>query len=125
MSYNLFLDDYRDPKRISWVQLPDVPWVCARDYDQFVQLVTHMGIPTLVSYDCDLCYEHYQAYFRYGPAYPLHYQEFKTKCGIHCLEFLLKLCKERGIKHPKYIMHSKNNFAAPFMTQMIEEFNAS
>lgn len=53
MSYNLFLDDIREP---SWVYKdpPFKQWVVARNYDEAVNIVEKYGFPNLVSLDHDL-----------------------------------------------------------------------
>jgi len=124
MSYHLFLDDAREPKHVHWVKLPDnVAWVKARSYTDFVKAVQTLGVPKFIAYDCDLCQEHYEAFFTYRELYTVQYRKFQTKCGIHCLEFILKLCKHLGLKHPEYVIHTQNHFAREFMTKMITEFN--
>lgn len=124
MSYYLFLDDSRKPQQVNWVALPEnVAWVCARSFHDFVYVIGQMGIPKFIAYDCDLCQEHYDAYFNMRERYVLHYKEFKERCGIHCLEYILKLCKDKGMKHPEAIVHSQNNYAKGFMENMIDAFN--
>lgn len=124
MSYNLFLDDRRYVADVDWVALPYASWVYIRSYEDFLKVIKMYGIPAFVSYDCDLCDEHYEAYFRYRTEYPEHRHEFKTKCGIHCLEHLLAICKEKGIAHPSYALHTQNEYARVFMDKLIREHNA-
>lgn len=124
MSYNLFLDDTRTPKDVTWIDLPKVHWEIAKSFSDFVFLIKTKGIPDLVSYDCDLCQEHYDNYFALRHTYPIHYHEFKTPCGIHCIEYLLRVCsvlKERP--HPPYFIHTMNNYAGPFMDNLIKDYN--
>jgi hypothetical protein len=126
MSYYLFLDDNRKPKDVTWVELPLVEWVIIRDYKAFREVLKTRGLPDLISYDCDLCDEHYEAYFKHKHEYPLHYKEFKTPCGIHCIEFVLECCKIlKNRPHPEYILHTMNHHAKPFMKSMIEKHNVS
>jgi hypothetical protein len=125
MSYYLFLDDSRKPSEVHWVALPEnVAWVVAKSYQEFTQVISELGLPKFITYDCDLCDEHYQAYFNLREAYPLHYRHFKTKCGIDCIDYLLKLCKKRGIKHPEHMLHTKNHYAIGVMASMIALHNA-
>ena len=122
--YYLFLDDARLPRQVTWEKLPEnVPWVHARSYSDFVQAIEKFGVPKFVAYDCDLCEEHYEAYFKLAEKYSLQYLDFKNKCGIHCLQYLLDVCKKKQINHPAYVIHTMNNHAKPFMDNMITQFN--
>jgi hypothetical protein len=123
MSYFLFLDDYRNPKDVNWVHIPDAGWNIVRNFEQFTEAIFTLGIPNMVSYDCDLADEHYKAYFNLGTEYVNHYQEFKTKCGIHCLDFLLDVCKRRSLYHPPFIIHSKNHYVHTHMIHKIWQHN--
>jgi hypothetical protein len=51
MTYNLFLDDIRDP---NWVYHKDSDWVICRSYDDAVNCVKKNGFPKMVSFDHDL-----------------------------------------------------------------------
>lgn len=126
MSYYLFLDDARKPSDVNWVPLPEnVAWVVARSYEDFVMTLNKMGIPKFIAYDNDLCEAHYHAFFNLREHYVVEYKNFETKCGIHCVEYLLKLCKKQGIKHPDFITHTRNHYAAAFIDAMIKSFNDS
>lgn len=118
---NLFLDDFRQPKDVTWVYLPPVTWEIVKDYDSFVEIINEQGIPNIISYDCDLDYEHYQAYFELKHAYPLHYKKFKNKCGIDCAEYLLEICKKQGLPHPLWVIHSMNNYGRDYINNLIEK----
>ncbi len=50
MSYNLFLDDIRDPDNI----YPSEKWELARDFKQFKLKIEIDGIPDCISFDNDL-----------------------------------------------------------------------
>lgn len=53
MTYNLFLDDIRDP---TWVynHPPFKEWVVCRNYQEAVDIVNSRGFPAHVSFDHDL-----------------------------------------------------------------------
>lgn len=124
MSYYLFMDDTRKPREVDWVTLPqNVGWEIAKSYNEFVAMIMKCGIPKFVTYDCDLCDEHYSAFFNLCEKYVTEYRKFKTKCGIDCIEHMLKLCKRKGIAHPQYAIHTKNHYAEPFMKKLIQEHN--
>lgn len=123
LPYNLFLDDYRNPKDVTWVALPDVEWIIVKSYQEFVNIIDERGIPKLVSYDCDLVDEHYKFFFSLKEDYVLKYRDFEVKCGIECLEYLLSQCDIEGVKHPEAIIHTKNHYAEEYMRGMIKNFN--
>lgn len=123
MSYHLFLDDTRRPDEVNWVFMPDVHWTIVRRAADFVQTITERGIPETIAYDCDLCDEHYQAYFIHKWRFPLHYKEFKIKCGIHCVEWMIEYCRKLGKRHPHAIVHSTNKYARPHMEALIKRYN--
>lgn len=124
MSYYLFLDDSRRPHQVHWKPLPEnVAWVQARSYTDFVYVISQMGIPKFVAYDCDLCQEHYDCYFSHREKYLIQYPSFQTKCGIDCVEYLIKLCKKNGVKHPEYIIHTQNNYVEGYMDKLIADYN--
>lgn len=121
MSYNLFLDDQRKPSDVKWIDLPLVDWTVVHHFGEFVNTIKKLGIPRFVSYDCDLCDAHYAAYHKYKHSYPLHYKEFAFPCGIHCVEFLIKVCEESKRPHPPYIIHSMNQYGGGYMDNLIKK----
>lgn len=126
MSYHLFLDDSRKPHQVDWVALPEnVAWVQARSYYDFVYALGQMGIPKFVAYDCDLCQEHYDAFFTHKEGYLDVYPNFLSKCGIHCLDYLINLCKKNGVRHPEFVIHTQNKYTKDFMQKKIEDYNAT
>ena len=60
MSYSLFLDDCRMPHQVNWVRIPDVEYEIVRSYEDFVAKIEKKGLPEFVSFDHDLCVEHYK-----------------------------------------------------------------
>lgn len=124
MSYYLFLDDTRIPHKVSWANLPEnVSWVIARSYDEFVATIDRMGVPQFVTYDCDLCDEHYEAYFKLRHDYVKHYKTFKTRCGIECAEYLINLCKKNDVRHPPFKAHTRNEYAQRLIEDIIHAHN--
>lgn len=123
MSYYLFLDDKRNPDGVNWVKLPDVQWLIARNYLEFTEILRTHGLPKMIAYDCDLCSEHYEALEELKGRYILHYPNFKAKCGIHCAEHVLDLCRKENVAHPQFIIHSLNKYAAEYMQRVIDSFN--
>lgn len=113
MAYHLFLDDGRQPKDVKWIDLPPYNWVVVKNYKEFVQTVKSKGIPETVSFDHDLCDEHYAEYtaahdpFLIGER-RIRYEIFQEKTGFDCAKFLTELCVEQKVPIPLYYIHTLN-----------------
>lgn len=133
MRYNLFLDDERIPRNVTWVHLPNLDWIIVRNYDEFVKHIVSFGLPETVSFDHDLADEHYKhmitdnslnghtafvdddlgglnVTFDYGA----------EKTGYDCAKWLVDFCIERSLKFPPYTVHSMNPVGAERIRQYIE-----
>lgn len=131
MSYNLFLDDIRFP----YVEKSDLKdsekefhnfisayhytfyepfkseqWLIARNYYQFVNIVTNKGVPKIVAFDHDLGMEHYESI----PTDPkikqtdIDYSKFQEKTGYDCAKWLCDYCQQYNVKFPEFFIHSMN-----------------
>lgn len=120
MSYHLFLDDERKPHNVTWVDIPRVIYEVVRNYEEFVNLIETSGVPEYVTFDHDLCEEHYMHMLKdcqlnstgqllfevandiqdydYGP----------TKTGYDCAKWLADYCVENNLKFPRYNVHTMN-----------------
>jgi hypothetical protein len=97
MSYNLFLDDTRNPNKF----LNDTRhWVVVRNYNQFVETIRKQGLPKFISFDHDLADEHYVQSVDYG--------KFKEKTGYDCATWLIEYCMNTEQSLPEYQVHSMN-----------------
>ena len=107
----LFLDDERDPYKVTWVEMPLGPWEIVRSYREFTDWVTKNGVPAFVSFDHDLADEHYRKSM-YNPDrhYSNYYTDgtFKEKTGRCCAQWLVELCLDSKIPIPPYQVHSMN-----------------
>jgi hypothetical protein len=133
MSYNLFLDDIRDPrdayiyprrdenkiildsKRLLCMSnIPESDWVVVRSYNEFIDIVRERGLPDVVSFDHDLHVEHIEHYFKVTvPTGIIEYDNLKHKTGKHCAEFLIdKWNKSTKINTPVTYIHSANIYGA-------------
>lgn len=92
MSYNIFLDDERYPKQVTWIKLPSVEWRIVRSYRQFVRTIERLGMPDIISFDHDL------------GVYP----EVPDSNGNHCLVWLIDRCAVNGLDLPSCYFHSMN-----------------
>lgn len=87
-TYNLWLDDLRDPKEYCpFYDDGELIWV--RDYDSFVLIIETRGLPKIVSFDHDLG---------------------EGKDGKDCANFLVNHCMkfEIPLSLPEYFVHSQN-----------------
>lgn len=113
MSYNLFLDDERHPKDVTWIELPLVDWVIVRSYDEFVRTILKDGLPKVITFDHDLADEHYKFYFQSkdsGTPYP--YDKCKEKTGYDCAKWLAEYCYSNEKPIPHFYCHTKNFIGA-------------
>jgi hypothetical protein len=113
MSYHLFLDDGRQPEDVKWLELPPLAWVVVHDYKEFVNAIRTRGIPATVSFDHDLCQEHYDEYtcahdprmLSFGT---IRYHIFKEKTGYECAKYLAEECVCKDVPIPTYYIHTLN-----------------
>jgi hypothetical protein len=120
-AYNLFLDDERNPRGVTWVELPLVEWTIVRTYNDFVETIQSRGVPQLVTFDHDLAEEHYREYYercRYGQQ-PL-YDQLKEKTGRDCALWLAEHCIANDIPIPLYYLHTKNPVGLMNMSSILE-----
>ena len=96
--YYLFLDDIRMPDWVYWVTLPTIPteWTIVRSYNAFCDVIRSKGIPEFVCYDHILEENdhHYD-----GPI-------TDEKTGYDCARFLCEECRNEGVAHPSFLVHS-------------------
>ena len=132
MSYNLFLDDERQPRQVTWVKIPDVAWTVVRNYYEFILTIDKSGRPAFVSFDHDLADEHYhemlkdcqknnngKLLFELSDTIQDHdYGQEKT--GLDCAKFLVDYCIEHSYKFPEYSVHSMNPVGSERIRQYIE-----
>lgn len=94
MNYKLFLDDIRTPNSVYDCFNND--WIVARDYNEFVNVITQSGAPEVISFDHDLG----------EAAYAGDYNSEKT--GYDCAKWIV----ENNIKVSNIHIHSFNPVGA-------------
>jgi hypothetical protein len=123
MSYRLFLDDVRDPYKVTWVQMPLGPWVIARDYAEFCGIIETKGVPEFVAFDHDLADEHYRPSM-YNPDrhYSNYYTDgtFREKTGYDCAKWLIEYCFEKKLPLPARVCHSMNPIGRENIQKLFE-----
>lgn len=119
MSYNLFLDDVREPYEVGNYMNPVglrslyrlKHWIVLRDYKQFVSYITRNGMPELISFDHDLADEHYRpSMFNTDGHYSNYYTDgtFKEKTGYDCAKWLIEYAQKNKLVLPQILCHSMN-----------------
>src|SRR5690554_5120726 len=100
MSYRLFLDDERSPRKVTWVDLPLGPWEVVRSYREFVRTIETRGIPAFVAFDHDLAPEHYAASVENeGPR-----DSGRVETGADCARWLVTRCIETNTPLPEFVV---------------------
>jgi hypothetical protein len=120
------LDDIRSMSDVrKYTKLPDVPnehWVVVRSYNEFVDTINTLGLPTFVSFDHDLNDIHY-GHGLQGDDIP--YDSYKEKTGYDCAKWLVEYCMKKGVKHPPYMVHSMNPVGKQNIISYVESYNKS
>jgi hypothetical protein len=118
MSYNLFLDDQRNPsdgylhdsRKTLFEASGVIDWVVVRDYEEFVKMIDTRGIPDRVSFDHDLQFEHVRYFVEHTISTGfIEYANFNKKTGKGCAEYLMALVKKLDYPCPICYVHSANH----------------
>ena len=119
MSYNLYLDDFRDPEQSFdhfHNQLYLLGWVVVRSYDDFVKIIEEKGIPEIISFDHDLAVSHYEL--------QLPYDQYTEKTGYHCAKWLIYYCIDNKKELPATILiHSMNHAGSANIRSLFDTYN--
>ena len=103
--YNLFLDDVREANTF----LQDTrTWVTVRSYNEFVKIITERGVPSHISFDHDLAWEHYPMNNVKNGSVILDYENYKEKTGYDCAKWIIEFCMKTNQELPTYQVHSMN-----------------
>ena len=124
MSYYLMLDDIRSMSDVrKYTKLPAVPnehWVVVRSYNEFVDTINTLGLPTFVSFDHDIASSHY-GHGLQGDDIP--YDSYTEKTGYDAAKWLVDYCMKKGVKHPPYVVHSMNPVGKKNIISYVESYN--
>ncbi len=118
---NIFLDDERHPRDVTWIKIPNVTWQIIRTYKDFVSYITKNGPPENVSFDHDLgilppIFDIHKTYKR------LYNEELKDQTGYCAAKWLCNYCQDKNIKFPNYTVHSMNPIGADNIKNYIENW---
>ena len=116
-NYSLFLDDIRKPLdvKIAWhdgytQEFPSLyNWVIVRSFNEFIDCIKQYHLPSRVSYDHDLSFEHYPTKGNTDISNTtLPYDSYKEKTGYHCAKWLVDYCYTNELDIPEFYVHSFN-----------------
>lgn len=128
----LFLDDIRMPED-SWIYSERVKmleksktqsceWTIVRNYEDFCEFINKFGIPSMVSFDHDLCEEHMKYYFDFVSKNGyIDYSNLSTKTGKHCAEYFLDKWKKAGKPSVQVFVHSANRWGQVEIKNVLKE----
>lgn len=126
------MDDVRTPKENNWVVV--------RNYDEFVNKVTEIGLGNIevISLDHDLGDTAMNEYFNnVSPNYSLNYDNIKEKTGLDCAKWLVNhfydtnpewiemnrvIKREDGMVFPQVYTHSANPIGSANIMGYINNF---
>jgi hypothetical protein len=122
MSYNLFLDDYRQPNSCSYVKKEnqryyfDNNWEVVKNYGEFIKMIGDKGLPDMVSFDHDLADVHYdnksrKESFKYYP-----------ETGLDCMRWMIDYIQTNNLPPPFVLIHSMNPAGAENMKSLFNNF---
>jgi len=123
MTYNLFLDDFRNPEdAYEYFKQEDFinkDWIIVRSYDEFINIIQEKGIPEICSFDHDLGLEHYTHQNTEIP-----YEEYDEKTGFHCAKWLINYCIDNNEKLTSRIyIHSMNVVGCENIKSLFDTYN--
>ena len=132
-NYNLFLDDYRNPRDCGYTGklgfYVNTTWIIVRSYDEFCKMIESkfeegQVLPLVISFDHDLADEHYAPQHAWD-----NYDKwaegkggFKEKTGMDCAKWLVDFCMNKGVKLPEFLVHSMNPSGAKNISGLLENF---
>ena len=113
MSYNLFLDDERQPQKMYLLTTDEVyagEWIVVKSFNEFKECIMNHGLPKRISFDHDLADEHYE-HGALTDWKEFDYSKVKEKTGLDCLKWLIEYTKENNLDLSvidEFLVHSFN-----------------
>lgn len=120
LKYNLFLDDFRLPKDVTWIKLPEVEWHIAHDFRYFVNFLRRYGCPAIVSLDHDLHPSHNEEAAN-KQLRGFDYDNVNEKTGLECAIFLVRFCKENKFRPNQIYIHTLNPVGGINIQKVVSE----
>lgn len=126
MSYFLFLDDLRKPETIKFsYQYDHYEKIWVKNYEEFSKIIKDKGLPIVVSFDFDLCVDHYKAGERSRFTNLSQYKYTNIKNGGDCARYLISYCQQNKTKLPKWFIHSQNPLGRDEISSLLKSFEKS
>jgi len=107
----LYLDDIRNPHKQTHIDISSYDKVIwATCYPEFVNSIFINGLPDSISFDHDLCPEHYAPKEHWVGTYRIWREENKTvfPTGLTCAKYLVDYCQKHNLQLPNWTIHSLN-----------------
>lgn len=131
--FHLFLDDEREPRQVTWVEMPpNVAWIIVRNYEEFTRTINHEArkgvLPGFIAFDHDLADEHYSGYMlvRSGIPYEEAFRNVTEKTGLDCAKWLVEThLLPNGLPPPEFVVHSMNPEGAANIRSYLESYAKS
>lgn len=124
MSYNLFLDDERFPRQVTWVDLPLVQWLIVRNYNDFLRIIKDKGLPQRISFDHDLCWQDQNAGIVVtGGGFSIDYSVYKERTGYDCAKWLVNYCLDKNLPLPEFYIHTFNTVGGQNIKSLLDNYN--
>ena len=136
MSYNIYLDDWRNPVDTLISKKPlhlkkiisETEWEIVRSYKEFVYKIETKGLPNMISFDHDLAdvyifKDNERQIIPPGEA-EFDYNRYTDdeKTGYHCAKWLVDYCLDNNKKLPSYCIHSDNQVGSENIRSYLENF---
>lgn len=122
---NLFLDDDRTPGAVAnympYGVYRNLKWETVKNFDEFTKFIMTKGLPENISFDHDLCEEHY----KYSVSKSIPYELMKEKTGYHCLFWLILHCNKHNLAMPNILIHSMNVTGKRNMDLLLDLYSKS
>jgi hypothetical protein len=123
MSYNLFLDDKRNPNDIwNHQKSPEYAvynWIVVKDFSSFTDTIQDNGIPLRISFDHNLCDEHIME----SSTKKIPYESYRQKTGYDCALWLVEYCLDFDINLPKYKVHAEKGVGRKNIENLLDNFD--
>lgn len=113
MGHYIYLDDVRTPTQVQG----GPEWIVVRNYDEFVEKVTELGLDTIhtVSLDHDLGDTAMQEYYsNVSPNFKLDYDNIQEKTGYDCAKWLIEEFYKNNKKREKMSRFEKKQIPIKF-----------
>lgn len=122
MKDGLFLDDVRNPKDVTWIELPyTCDWAIVRNYNEFVEYITNNGLPKFITFDHDLAFER-SPLSEETPGQSIPYCSYKEMTGNDCAKWLVEYCLDNKLNLPSFAIHSMNSIGKKNIKDTLGDF---